>query len=222
MLSVPPPNRGLPGVVATPRAVVDRIFWWAVALRRTVFGSSRMAWVMDPFLMNRVQVLRDPRGALVAGGLAGEPPDIGGDADRGDRGRAAEGPERALGADRGAVRDRGHPHQGRPLGGVLGRGDVHPHSGLEMDADGLRRVGDVADGQQVTDAVEEDVRCYLAAVGHRSYWPREGQRLADEVQLQEVVRRDGLGQLGRRADVGPEDLVESMAVERAGERGQWS
>ena len=32
---------------------------------------------------------------------------------------------------------------------------------------------------------------------------------------------DGLGQLGRRAAVGPEDLVESMAVERASERGQW-
>jgi len=26
-----------------------------VALRRTVFGSSRMAWVMDPFLMNRAR-----------------------------------------------------------------------------------------------------------------------------------------------------------------------
>src|SRR5215831_7929582 len=103
-----------------------------------------------------------------------EPPDIGGDADRGDRGRAAECPERPLCVERGAVGDRGHTHQAVPLGGVRGRGDVHPHSGLEMDADGLRRVGDVADGQQVADAVEEDVRCCLATVGHRSYRPREG------------------------------------------------
>ena len=173
-VAVPPPNSGLPGVVATPRAVVeqDLLVGGGVAQDgvRVVQDGLGDGTVLD----EPGQVLRDPRGMRVAGGLAGEPPDIGGDADRGDRGRAAEGPERALGVERGAVRDRGHPHQGRPLGGVLGRGDVHPHSGLEMDADGLRRVGDVADGQQVTDAVEEDVRCYLAAVGHRSYRPREG------------------------------------------------
>src|SRR5581483_7264586 len=29
ILSVPPPNSGLLGVVATPMAVVERIFWWA-------------------------------------------------------------------------------------------------------------------------------------------------------------------------------------------------
>ena len=88
MLSLPPPNSGLLGVVVTPRAVVERIFWWAVALRRTVFGSSRMAWVMDPFLMNLARFCGIRAVCLSLAVWLGNAPDIGGDANRGDRGRA--------------------------------------------------------------------------------------------------------------------------------------
>src|SRR5215472_7726027 len=73
MSSVPPLNSGLLTLVASPR---------------TVFGSSRMAWVMVPFLMNRVRSCgiravfellavwlanRPMLGVMLTGGIEGGP-----------------------------------------------------------------------------------------------------------------------------------------------------
>src|SRR5712691_407163 len=51
MLSVPPPKIGATGLVAMDIAVVAMIFCPLMWLRRTVFGSSRMACVIVPALM---------------------------------------------------------------------------------------------------------------------------------------------------------------------------
>src|SRR5579875_948473 len=52
MFSAPPPNRGLTGLAATDRAVVDVMVCLVKTSRRTVLGSFSMAWVMVPFAMN--------------------------------------------------------------------------------------------------------------------------------------------------------------------------
>ena len=52
MLSVPPPNSGAAGDVETVKTNVSTMFCPAIACRRIVFGSSRIAWVIVPAAMN--------------------------------------------------------------------------------------------------------------------------------------------------------------------------
>lgn len=55
MLSVPPPNSGAGGEVATVISVVETISSLLLWLRSTVFGSSKIACVIVPALMNGVR-----------------------------------------------------------------------------------------------------------------------------------------------------------------------
>ncbi len=100
-----------------------------------------------------------------------------------------------------------------------------PDAGLEVNADRRPR-GDVVDGLQIGHAVQEGIRLRpRAAIGNRAEIVRERHRLVGEVQLQHVVGRVGgvdrprhLGR--RRRAVGPEDRVEALSRERAGEGRQ--
>src|SRR5579859_3283159 len=77
MLSVPPPKSGLAGLVAMEMTAVEVMVWPAMASRRIVLGSSRMAWVIVPSLMNGVRSWGIRR---VCGSLAfwlGNRPDVG-------------------------------------------------------------------------------------------------------------------------------------------------
>jgi hypothetical protein len=55
MLSTPPPNSGAVGLVAIDITVKAVIFCPLMWLRRTVFGSSKMACVIVPALMKEVR-----------------------------------------------------------------------------------------------------------------------------------------------------------------------
>lgn len=55
MFAVPPPSWGAVGLVEILMVVVLLMVFPILALRRTVFGSSRMAWVIVPALMNGVR-----------------------------------------------------------------------------------------------------------------------------------------------------------------------
>ena len=52
MLAVPPPTSGAVGFVETVKTVVLVMVFPLLAVRNTLFGSSRMAWVMVPSAMN--------------------------------------------------------------------------------------------------------------------------------------------------------------------------
>src|SRR5215469_4768969 len=55
MLSAPPPNSGVAGLVETKIVVVEVMFCDAIWLRRSVLGSVNMACVMVPAAMKRVR-----------------------------------------------------------------------------------------------------------------------------------------------------------------------
>ena len=65
MLAVPPPNSGAEGTVDTVKTVVLVMVFPLLALRNTVFGSVRMAWVIVPAAMNLVRSCGS-RGVFVA------------------------------------------------------------------------------------------------------------------------------------------------------------
>src|SRR5580658_6161931 len=55
ILAVPPPNSGAAGAVETVKTIVLVMVWPAMASRRTVFGSVKIAWVIVPAAMNLVR-----------------------------------------------------------------------------------------------------------------------------------------------------------------------
>ena len=111
-----------------------------------------------------------------------------------------------LSEDHRAVRDRGHPHDGRRLVRIGGGGHVHPDPGLDVQTGAAARLRDLL---HVGDAEQVDVGHQQSAVGDRAVDLREDERLRGQVELEEPVLAGGV--------VRPPDRVEAVAGPRARE-----
>ncbi len=220
VLAVPPPLIGV-CLVEISMNVRLLIVWPWSACCRTLLGFLTIAWVTpgeawrkgvgvarlssvnvwstwlkSPLAGGGVPI---PKGRMLLSGMCGGPP--------------LDELRRALGEDRRAVRDGGHPHHRRGLLRVAGRRDVGPDPRLEMEAVPRALLGDLL---HVGDPEHLDVVHQQAAVGDRPVDRREGDLVVGEVELEEAI----LAAAGQR--MGAPDGVQAGALPGPGQLSQRS